>query len=450
MTEKEETTTEVPVETEVKVERYAKEPGYFKKVPKKYLLLAASFGTAVIIVVTLFSQIFSTVESGTYHIKQAAITGTMTAKMEPGMYSLMFGANEIWPTAETYYFTADKDTKEDVDEDLSIEVRFNDGSIARISGTIRIILPNSKQSAIELVTKSGYRSYSALRDKLILPVLRNSIRNTANLMSSRESYSTHRSNFVNWSWDQIQNGVYETEEESRVVVDEISGERIKRTFKVIRKDQSGNIIRGKNPLAATGIQLANFEVKQFRYSSQVAQQIETQQKAFMAVATAVAEAKQAEQEKIRVEAEGKKQVTQARYEKEQEKIRAVTDAEKEKRVAELHAEKALAVARLEKQAASETKQKLILLGEGEATRKKLVMAADGALKQKLEAWLEAQKFWAQAYQARAVPSYYIANGGDSKGSAGNPDMQSQQFMAFVNAMMAKQLGLDMSIRKGKN
>jgi len=415
-------------------------------IPKKVLVMGASFIVALFIVITLFSQIFSTVDSGTYHIKQAAITGTMTAKMVPGMYGLLFGSNEIWPKAETYYFTADRDTREDVAEDLSIEVRFNDGSIARISGTIRVILPNNEEEAIELVTKSGYRSYRALRDKLILPTLRNAIRNTANLMSSRESYSTNRSDFVNWSWDQIQNGVYETEEESRMVADEITGEEIKRTFKVIRKDGSGNIIRGKNPLLETGINLANFEVKQFRYSSAVSQQIETQQKAFMAVATAVAEAKQAEQEKIKVEAQGKKEVTIAKYEKEQEKIRAVTDAEKDKRVAELKAEKELAVARLERQAAGETKQKFILLGEGEAARKKLVMAADGALKQKLEAWLQSQQYWAQAYQSRAVPSYYIAGGGDK--GAGSPDMQSQQFMSFINAMMAKQLGLDLEIKKG--
>lgn len=403
-------------------------------------------GILFVALTILSHMLVSTVKSGTYEIKQAAVSGNMSAKMQPGMYPLFFGSKEVWPKAETYYFTADKDTRDDDSRDNSIEVRFNDGSIAHISGTIRIILPISEEDAINLVTKYGYKSYDALRDKLILPVLRNALRNTANLMSARESYSTHRSNFVNWSWDQIQNGVYETEEETREITDMISGDTIKRTFKIIKKDKNGNVIRGKNPLASTGITLANFEVKQFRYSSQVAKQIETQQKAFMAVATAVAEAKQAEQEKIRVEAEGKKQVTQAKYEKEQEKIRAVIDAEKEKEVAELHAQKALEVAKFEKAAALETKQKLILLGEGEAKNKKLIMQADGALKQKLDAWVSAQKYWAEAYQNRAVPSYYV-NGGNDKGGTTNPDMQSQQFMTFINAMMAKQLGLDMNIKK---
>ena len=125
------------------------------KLPKKWLLGGAAFLIALVFVFTLFSQIFATVESGTYHIKQAAITGTMTAKMQPGMYGLFFGGNEEWPKAETYYFTSEKDTKDDIDEDLSIEVRFNDGSLANISGTIRIILPTSEEEAIGLTTDYG-------------------------------------------------------------------------------------------------------------------------------------------------------------------------------------------------------------------------------------------------------------------------------------------------------
>ena len=101
----------------------------------------------------------------------------------------------------------------------------------------------------------------------------------------------------------------------------------------------------------------------------------------------------------------------AKYQKEQEKVKAVVDAEKVKAVAELQAEQRLAVAKLDKKAAAETKQKNILLGQGEAERKKLVLLADGALKQKLSAYVEAQKLWADAFSKRNVPSVYNAGGG---------------------------------------
>lgn len=422
----------------------------------KLAIIAGSIIVSLLIVTILFSKLANTVQSGTYHIKQAAITGTMSAIMKPGMYALLFGGWASWPTGETYYFTADRDTVSDVDTDMSIEVRFNDGSLAKISGTIRIIMPTLEEDAINLVTKLGYRTYASLKDKLILPVLRNAIRNSANLMSSRESYSTLRSDFVNWSWDQIQNGVYQTEEEIRETVDEISGKKIRKTFKVIKKDKSGNIVRTKDPLDGTNIKLANFEVKQFRYSRAVTKQIETQQVAYMAVATAMAMAKQAEQEKLRVIAEGRTKVEEARFSEEQEKVRAVTNAQKEKEVGELRAnkEKNIAeiaanqrknVSKLDRDSAEFKKQEEILLGEGEAKRKRLIMQADGALKQKLDAWLQAQRAWAVAFEKRSVPSY-VNYGGSSKQGQGT-DFQTQQFQSFLNIMMAKQIGLDMKVGK---
>ncbi len=271
----------------------------------------AVFALMVLIVGTLiFNSLFATVDKGTYQIKQAAISGTMSAHMKPGMYGLMFGSADTWPTAETYYFTHVKDTDDDTDDDKSIEVRFNDGSLADISGTVRIILPSGEQEAIDLVTVYSYRNYNSLRDKLILPVLRNALSNTANLMSARESYSDLRSNYIEWAWDQIQNGVYQTEEEERAVLE--NGEKITKKFKIIKKDKDGNILRGKNPLEGSGIRLANFEVKMFKYSGTVAKQIETQQKAYMGVATAVAKAKEAEQNAIKEKAEGEAKVMKAR------------------------------------------------------------------------------------------------------------------------------------------
>ena len=82
---------------------------------------------------------------------------------------------------------------------------------------MRIILPNSERQAIDLIRTYGYMDYTDPEQKLVLPVVRNVLRITANLMSARESYSEKRADFVFWTWDQIQNGLYETEEETRKV-----------------------------------------------------------------------------------------------------------------------------------------------------------------------------------------------------------------------------------------
>ncbi|PIE90247.1 MAG: hypothetical protein CR997_06570 [Acidobacteria bacterium] len=406
------------------------------------------FMSAIIVLLILISigpQLIDTVEKGTYQVRQAAITGNMSAKMTPGVWLQLFGDITVWPKAETFFFTADSDEGGRYDE--SIEVRFNDGSLCSISGTLRVILPSTEKEAIDLITVMGFRSYREMEHKLILPVARNAMRMTANLMTARESYSEKRQNYITWTWDQIQNGLYETEEIEKETIDPITGKSTIKLAKIIKRDASGNPIYQRNPLEGSGISLANFEIKSFVYADKVRKQIATQQEALMAVATARAEAERAKQEAKTAEEQGKAQVMKARYEKEQEKIRAVVDAEKLKEVAELDAQKKLEVAKLEKLAAAEEKQRQILLGEGEAKRKALVLAADGALAQKLETYVEAQKVWASAFAKRQVPSVYMGGGSDNQN--GSADLDFKQFMMLQNMKNMKDLGLDMTIKKGK-
>jgi len=402
-------------------------------------------GLAVVVIAAALAvggKLFETVEKGTYQVKQAAITGTMTAKMTPGLWPQLWGDITVWPKAETFYFTAD--SAEGSKFDQSIEVRFNDGSLCHISGTCRIVLPVSEREAVELATTHGYRDFADMERKLILPVVRNSLRLTANLMSARESYSDKRPDFINWAWDQIQNGLYETQEDTRKVPDPLSGELVTKTFKIIRTDEAGSPIYQHNPLAGTGIRLANFEIKEFVYADKVQDQIAAQQEALMAVATASAKAKQAEQEALTVEAEGKARVMQARYEEEQKKVRSVVEAQKDKEVAETQAMKELEVAKLEKQAAEFSREREILLGQGEAERKRLVLQADGALKQKLDTYERVMNSWANAYSQRQVPTLVMGGGAAGQGT----DQSTMDFNQAMQLLVAGQLGLDLKVPRG--
>jgi regulator of protease activity HflC (stomatin/prohibitin superfamily) len=394
-----------------------------------------------ILAVAVGGKLFETVEKGTYQIKQAAVTGTMSAKLTPGLWPQLWGDITVWPKAETFYFTADREEGSAFDQ--SIEVRFNDGSLCRISGTCRIVLPTTEPDALALVTVHGYRTFPDMEQKLILPVVRNALRLTANLMSARESYSDKRPDFINWSWDQVQNGLHETEEDTHKVLDPLSGEMITKTFKIIRTDDAGNPIYQRNPLEATGIRLANFEIKEFVYADKVQEQIATQQEALMAVATASARAKQAEQEALTVEAEGKAQVMRARYEEEQKKVRSVVEAQKDKEVAETQAHKLLEVAKLEKEAAEFARQKDILLGQGEAERKRLVLQADGALREKLETYERVNARWADAYSKRQVPTLVMGGNG-----AQGTDQATLDFNQAMQLLVANQMGLDLKVAKG--
>ena len=414
--------------------------------PGMHLRQKVTLGVVAAIIVVAFligGKLFETVNKGTYQIKQAAITGTMSAKMDPGLWFQLFGDIQTWPKAETFYFTADSDEGERGDQ--SIEVRFNDGSLCRISGTTRIMMPATEQEAINLAVREGYRSYTDLEHKLILPVIRNALRLTANLMSARESYSDNRADFIFWAWDQIQNGLYETTEQTRKVKDLVSGEMVTKTFKIIKRGPDGNPHYQQNPLKGLGIKLANFEIKEFRYTKKVQMQIATQQEALMAVATARANAQRAEQEALTKEAQGKAKVMEAKYEEEQQKIRAVVEATKEKEVAVTQASKELEVAKLQKLAAELQKQREILLGEGEATRKRLVMEADGALAQKLSTYEKVMERFAKEFaKQKWVPE--VAMGSSSANSAGN---EAANLINLLTAQALQDLGLDMHIASRK-
>jgi len=423
------------------MEEPVKETSKIKKGTVSLILL----GLTVLITLALGNSIVETVEKGTYQIKQAAITGEMTAHMTPGMYCQCFGDIQIWPKAFTKFFTADKEEgTEDSHEDHSISVRFNDGSTARISGTMRVGLPHLDERAIELITSFGFQGVDDVSEKLIKPILRNALRNTANLMSARESYAEKRNQFVSWAWDQIQHGMYRTKARREVVRDPTTGEEVTKVFNEIMFDKkTGMPIREQNPMHGMGLTVSNFEIKDFIYSGKVRDQIQQQQENIMAIETAKAEALKAEQQEKTAEMKGKAAVTKAQYEKEEEKIRAVVDAKKEKEVAELRAHKELEVAKLQKKAAVEQKQREILLGQGESERKKLIMKADGALARKLEAWKEVNFRYAEAiekYKGQWVPTVVMGKD-NSKSSNG-----AQDLINMLSVKTARELALDMKIK----
>lgn len=408
----------------------------------KQIATLTAIAVFLIIGLICLPNIIDTVEKGTYQIKQAAVTGIMDAKMSPGLWGQWFGDIDVWPKAETYFFTSDNDTKGDVDADTSIEVRFNDGSMCRISGTARIIMPTTKGEAIALVTERGHKTYADVQEKLIKPTIRSVLRSTANLMSARESYSEKRLDYITWSKDQIENGIYKTFETKKQVEDLITGEKTWKKVKEIKED-GGVPLHEVSPLAGTGIKLVNFEIKSFVYEKKVQEQISKQQQARMAVETAKAKAEEAKQDELKAIAEGKKNVAIAKYQKEEEKIRAVVDAEKDKETATIAGQKRKDVAALDRDAAKLEKERLILLGEGEATRKRAVMSADGALQQKLATYERVNRMYASAienYKGNWVPTTMFGGGESVPGGGANA------LIDMLTAKTAMDLNLNMEMK----
>ncbi len=412
---------------------------------KKMLSLGFIFFVTLMLIIFSGSMV-EFVNRGQYHVIQYP-SGTMRAVFDTGPYAQWFGSVSPWPTSETFYFTSDKEGGEG---NYAIKnVQFRDGSFVAISGTTRVILPSDPEKAIGLMIHHNYKNFSDLEDRLILPTVRAAFIRTANLMTAQESYSSKRADFINWAWDQIENGLYKTIEVTRDVPRADDPNRTER--KIVREimyDKAGVPLREKNPLDGTGIRLANFEIKEFQYDETVVKQIADQQKNLMGIETAKAEAERAKQDAIKAEEEGKAKYATAKWKQEEINAKEIAEAEKNKRVAELDANKKLEVAKLNNQSAEQIRQEQIKLGQGEAERKRLVMDADGALEKKLAAIVQMNADNAKALAERSVPTYYFAGSGGADGAAsGGYDDEMVRQLRLMNMNSIKSLNLELDVKK---
>lgn len=412
--------------------------------PRKAAIIVIAL-VASLTVGLLSGSLLETNKAGFIQVKQAAVTGNLTCKLNSGTYFQNFGDIHTYEEASTFYFTADTETGEKRDQ--SLQTQFNDGAKARISGSVRVLLPNSDCDSMLKIHRK-FKSMNGVVNRLVLPAMRKAMFASGPHMTAAESYAERRNEFASLVEDQLLHGVIDTEKEPTVVKDLITG--TEKTVFALKRVKCGE----QNPTCVNGfvreqksvfyefnISLTNFVIDDVVYPTQVLDQIERQRKARMDIITQEAEAKQAEARAKKAKAEAEAAIEETRAKEEIQKTQRIVKAEADKAEAVLQAEKTKEVAKLEKDAAEFEKKKQILLGEGEATRKRLVMQADGALEKKLQAWIKAQEFYASAL-GKAQPGALVPSlqmGGSSGSSA-------QNFIDLFTAKAAKDLSLDMRVK----
>ncbi|MEK7508660.1 MAG: hypothetical protein AAB568_02275, partial [Patescibacteria group bacterium] len=291
-----------------------------------------------------------------------------------------------------------------------------------------------------------YNNSHAVEQQLVRTVIEKSVYMTGPLMSSKESAAEKRTDLLRFIEEQVQRGVYLTETIQEKQPDAMTGQMKTVSVVRLRNDTAGQILRAESsPLEVYGIKTSNLSINEVKYDETVEKQIQQQQQAMMQVQTAMARAKEAEQEAITVSKKGEAAAAEAKWKQEVIKAQAVTEAEQQYKVQTLNAERELKVAELNAKAADQTKKQQILLGEGESSRAKANMAANGALETKLEALVEINRNYAEAikeYGGNWVPS--VVMGGVSSSHAGSG---ANQLIDLLMVKTARDLGLDMSIDK---
>jgi hypothetical protein len=362
-------------------------------------------------------KVFENLDASDIMCVQSPISGKLTWHISAGWKWQGFGKITKYCKLDTYEF--------------AIPVRFNDGGHGTIKGSLNYEMPFDSKNLSAIHTKYG--SQEAVQKQLVETVTNKCVYMTGPLMSSKESYAEKRTSLIRYIEDQIAYGVYRTTQRDMKIKDPITNQDKTVTIVEIVTNTSGKLERQEEAvLASYGIKTTNFAVTELPYDETVEKQIKQQQDITMKVQTAIASAKEAEQNAITVAKQGEANAAKAKWEQEVLKAKAVTEAQQKYEVSVL-----------DRKAAEQNKMKLILEGEGEAAKRRAIMQADGALEKKLEAYVQVQTAWAGAFEKTTqkwVPEVVT-------GAAGVATNGAQQFMDMIGIKAAKDLSLDVKASK---
>jgi len=172
--------------------------------------IIALVGAVIILAfVAVFStHIFETNKAGWMQVKQAAISGTLTCRLNAGTYGQWFGDIHEYKEATTFYFGVD-DGAENTAMVPPLITTFADNARSDILGSVRVILPRNCASLTLLHRE--FKSMNGVMSRLVLPALRDVSFKTGPHMTSGESLAARRAEFSDLFRDQLLFGVVKTD-----------------------------------------------------------------------------------------------------------------------------------------------------------------------------------------------------------------------------------------------
>lgn len=359
-----------------------------------------------------------------------SVTGELTVYTDPGPKWQGFGKVTTYPRRDQYSFSSAKDQGSEID--LSIKTGFNDGGTGRVSGVMSWEMPLKIDQVIRL--HKEYGSFTAIEQQLIRPMLEKVIFSAGATMSSIESSSERRPEIPQTIDDQLKNGPFLTNVQVQTVVDQMTKQE--KTLKTVQisVDKNGVPIRASaSTIVEYGIALSPVTINDIAYENSVRDQIAERQKSTQAVQLSQAAAIRATQDTITTEQQGKATAAKAKWDQETVKAKEVTLAQQKFEVATLAAKEA-----------EQYKRQQILIGEGNATKQRLEMQANGALEQKLAAYVAVNAKYAEAigkYTGAWVPTTVM--GGNGNGTTNG----AQTLIELLSVKTARDLNLDMGIKR---
>lgn len=400
-------------------------------------------GVLLLIALTAFNP-FAWNDGGERTVVQQ-VSGKQYVQFTPGLYYQGFFAKSTsWPNQISVTYQEEQpdfDLDDNGVEVGKINVRFNDATTADVKGIVQFILPNNEKDMIFI--HNTHRTAQSLVQKRLAPYTKECLQSSAQLLSSEKHYGGGRAQMAQDFMDQLQSGVFLLATEEQIVYDSLEKEnkRVYLTEKQLDK-KSGSLLRKQSSIAEYGVTVADAAITDVDYEAKVDDKLTKIIDAVTKSAISKQELMRAQQEALTAKAQGEKDLVEIEYKQKQDQTKQVVEAQTRVEVAKqdkLQQQIAYEAAILEAKKRRE-------LADAAAYEKRTTMAADGALDKKLNAYVETQKVWADAfskYQGNVVPQ--IQTGSDGKQVNG-----AMMFMEAVGAKAMKDLATDMKVEKSGN
>lgn len=380
-------------------------------------------GICGLLCIVFAGKIFETNQFGNYQIKQAAGTGKISVRNDAGLYLQMFGSIETYPVSEDVDF-----------EKENLQVRFNDGSVAKVKGTVKFKLPSNPEKQKEL--HRDYGNYNNVERDLIIRNVGEALSNTATYMVAEDSYASGRATFSDLAMQQLKDGIFKTSTKIVDVIDTDGTKFKKKEIRIVYDEGNNPVIQKTSLLKHYGIEILQFVVNDFEYDEKINELIARKKDAEQNKVVAMANAEKAKQDAITAEEQGKARIAEARANAEVLKATEVTDAQKRADIAKIKAEQDKEVARLAAEQAKYEAEKIKAKGEAEAFAAKKKVEAGLTPLEKATIEKDTKIGIAEALARVKFPNSMVIGGGSNGGSVNPFDAVGLQSLYELSEKMA--------------
>ena len=398
------------------------------------------------------------------------IFGTEESSCTTGWFYTGWGRTTAWPHYITIANTTDPNAEGSAVSG-PYPVRLSDNWNGDVTQTTRFAIP---QDDVQFLTMHRtFRTPERLISTTLKPAVTSSLDSVSNLFSmeeyyvggKRDQYKTEFRNAVVKGRPQVKQVIVNKDGSAIVAnasasdseaaqdtstVGNLSSRRVVME-KLVNSD--GSVIRETHGYMQYGISVPSAILENLDPDNTFEQQIQDRKDAASRRIIAQEQRKEQEEQRLLAIQTGETNIAKRQADAKVIQIQQTTEAETTKKLALIAAERIMEEAEIAKQT-SEIKleqaridaEAVQVTADATAYEKQVILEADGALQQKLDAWTTSQKYWANAAARINVPQTVFAGSGDG-GNAGNALGTVDSFMQLMTVQAAKSLQVDPNITK---